>query len=167
MPLQRKVSGVPFTRGKMLKGPPRRQGERKPRSFGARVTTCRILKVRDGLCYEKCFLGGKKGLKSERWGPLPGRRQVGRGWYPSLPGLCCYLAVVPGCWRQQPLPPGAVSELSASSTSLPFLPICLPPTRAAGHRRLRRGLPLNFVNDGERGEQSGEVEGRQPWRGTR
>lgn len=29
MMLQKKVSGVPFTRGKMLKGPPRRQGERE------------------------------------------------------------------------------------------------------------------------------------------
>ena len=29
MQLQRKVSGVPFTGGRMLKGPPRRQGDRK------------------------------------------------------------------------------------------------------------------------------------------
>ena len=85
--------------------------EKRPRPFGAWATTCRILMVRDGLCYEKCFLGGKKGLKSERWGPLSeGSRQVGRSWYPSLPGLCCHLAVIPGCWGQQPLPPGAVSD---------------------------------------------------------
>lgn len=111
--------------------------------------------VRDGLYYEKCFLGGKKGLKSERWGPLSGgRRQVGRSWYPSLPGLCCHLAVIPGCWGQQPLPPGAVSD-PGSLHLTPISPHFPPPSRAAGHRRLRCGSPLNFENDGERGDTAG------------
>ena len=154
MPLQRKVSGVPFTRGKMLKGPLRRQGERKPRSFGARVTTCRILKVRDGLCYEKCFLGGIKGLKSERWGPLPGRGRWAEAGTPACMGCAATWPSSQDAGDSSPFP----QEQSLSSQLPPphshFSPFALPPELqgTAGSDTVR---PLILSMMGREGNRAG------------
>ena len=108
-------------------------------------------------------------MRSERWGPPPGRGKMGRGRCPGLPGLWCQPTVVlrmlaRGTPPVPPLPPGAGSDL-------PFLPLAptspcsFPSHQSCGHPGLRRSSPHSLINDGERGEGGGEAQGRQPWRG--
>lgn len=58
----------------------------------------------EGLSFEKDFLGGKGGLKSERWGPLPWWGKVDR-LEPGLRGLQCQVAIVPGMGTEPSIPP--------------------------------------------------------------
>lgn len=47
---------------------------------GRQPTLHWIIRVRDGLYYEKGFLSEEKGVRPGRWGPLLCRRKAGRGW---------------------------------------------------------------------------------------
>lgn len=81
-----------------------------------------------------------------------------------VPTDCCPGDAGEGDGARPPLPPEAGPDL-------PFLP--LAPTspcsflshQSCGHPGLRRGSPHSLINDGERGKESREAQGRQPWGG--